>query len=150
MEVSQLSSAQRIKEARIKAGLSAEEVAKIIDLGIHAYDDLESYDDEVFNCISLKQLRNLSELLSVRAIDLVVIDQSKINETSLTAQELIECIKNTILENSESVDDFSDRVGWDVTSALNNAENVWKDWNLDGLRDICEAVGVNWIDVLNA
>lgn len=148
MEASEPNTADRIKEARIKVGLTTEYVADKMKLNIEAYDDLESYSDEAFMSISLKELKILSKLLSVQPIDLVVNEPQKFNETRITVEILIERIKNSIIENSETVDEFCDRAGWDITSVLNNAESIWSDWNLDQLRDISSMVDVNWKNVL--
>ncbi|MFT5397186.1 MAG: transcriptional regulator with XRE-family HTH domain [Gammaproteobacteria bacterium] len=148
MEASEPNTADRIKEARIKIGLTAKYVADKMKLNIEAYDDLESYSDEAFMCVSLKQLKILSKLLSVRLIDLVVNEPQKINETRITVEILVERIKNSIIENSETVGEFNERAGWDITSALNNAENIWTDWNLDQLREVSSMVDVNWKNVL--
>jgi hypothetical protein len=32
-----------------------------------------------------------------------------------------------------------------VSSALNDPEAIWADWNLDLLQDICGVLGLNWL-----
>ena len=141
--------AKRIKEARLKAGLSTENAAKKIGLSIAGYEDLEAYDDEVFTVISLFQLRLLSEMFSIKPMLLVQHSEAQDIEKKISDQELIKMINEKINENAETVEEFSERVGWDVSTAINDSDNIWKDWNLDGLQDICNAVGVNWEYVLN-
>ena len=141
--------AKRIKDARLKAGLSSLSAAKKMELSIAAYDDLEEEDDEAFMSISLNQLRILAKSLSLKPLQLVQENEFETIEKNTTVQELVNCIKENINKNSETVEEFSNRVGWDVSTALDNPDNVWNDWNLDGLQDISREVGVHWEYVLN-
>ena len=68
----------------------------------------------------------------------------------VSISKLVELIKEDIKLKLEDADSFGERIGWDVSSALEDPNNIWKDWNLDGLQDICHAVGVNWEHVLNS
>ena len=46
--------AARIRQARLQAGLSENEIARRLGITIHSYCDLESYDYEAFTNLSLK------------------------------------------------------------------------------------------------
>ena len=150
MDLERPPAAKRIKEAREKAGLSPEKVAEIVGLSIAAYDDLEEDDDEAFMCVSLGQLRSLAEILLIKPMQVVEKNIDYRNQEVITVTQLAERIRENIKYNSEDVESFGERVGWDVSSALEDPNNIWKDWNLDGLQDICNAVGVNWENVLNS
>ena len=41
------------------------------------------------------------------------------------------------------VDQFGERVGWDVTKILADPQELWE-INTDGFRDVAKAAGVEW------
>jgi transcriptional regulator with XRE-family HTH domain len=54
--------ANRIERLRNESGKSELEVADILCLSIYEYEDLESYDDEITDVISLKTAKALAAI----------------------------------------------------------------------------------------
>lgn len=52
-----------LRTARERAKKSVEEMAKSLGISVAAYHDLESFDDELIDCISLQQIAILGKLL---------------------------------------------------------------------------------------
>ena len=134
--------AKRIAAAREKAGLSHEVVAHSIGLDAPSYWDLEAYDDEAFMAVSIAELVALARTLGVSTLDLLEPTLSAPLEP-ISYAELAELIRARIVLDDVDVDTWGARVGWDVSDILANADSV-ADLNLDGLRDICSALGVDW------
>ena len=97
--------------------------------------------------VSLTQLRLLASLLGVTLRFLVRLDDPSGGRTvSLT--EVVDRVRAVMEAKRETADAFSERVGWDVASALLDPDSAWTTWNLDMLIDVCNAVGIAWSDVL--
>ena len=56
---------KRIKALREKAGLKFEAVAELVGINNSWYWDLEAYDDEVTDTLTLKQVMKLADTLYV-------------------------------------------------------------------------------------
>jgi transcriptional regulator with XRE-family HTH domain len=139
--------ARRIRAAREKLNLSHDEVAQLIGMSRASYYDLESYDDEAFMAISLRDLLKLGSALRVAARDLVDDDGAQPPAEQVTYEELAAGVRAQIEAEGMDVDTWGTKVGWDVADLLRDPTSV-ADLNLDGLCDICAAVGVDWRAVL--
>jgi hypothetical protein len=62
--------------------------------------------------------------------------------------ELAGRISGFCAERGITVDQWGDTVGWDVQDALASPETILDQWNLDCLREVCEALGVHWPNYL--
>ena len=62
---------ERIKSLREKAGLTPNAVAERLGINSSWYWDLEAYDDEVTDTLTLNQIFILARMLSVTARDLL-------------------------------------------------------------------------------
>jgi ribosome-binding protein aMBF1 (putative translation factor) len=87
----------RIRQLREKAGKSEGEMAEIMNISVESYFDLEAYDDEVLDCISLDELKKMSSAFGVSSVELltgVPETESKLNH--ITYGELVKRIKKHI------------------------------------------------------
>jgi hypothetical protein len=140
--------ARRIADARHRTGLTEKQLAERLGISLPAYCDLESYDDEAFTCLSLGQLRDLGVALGVPARQLLAPDGAGMSLLSFPMAALLDRVRVEIAQSGLTVEEFGERVGWDIASALAHPESAWTDWCVDGLQDICSAVGVDWLSVL--
>ena len=140
--------AVRIAAARKAVGLTEPEVAEAAALSDAEYADLESYDDEAFTCISLRQLCRLAQVLTVRPEDIVAAEQGMEHE-AVSPTSLVSALKARMVATQESTEGFSERVGWAVEELLSDPRRIWE-WNVDGLHDLCREIGVQWLGVLAA
>ena len=137
--------ADRIARARQRAGLDCVAVAHQLGMSAAAYDDLEANDDDAFMSISLGQLCSLGQLLNISPRTLIAPEGATLNPERISFVELVDRMRQYMRVHSLSVEQFEDRVGWEVSGPLQNPETAWKDWNLDGLQDICALLGVDWL-----
>lgn len=140
--------AGRIRQAREVAGLGPSALAESLGLPSQSYEDLEAYDDEAFMCISLGQLRTLAAILNVTARGLIAPEGVDGVRGEVTAAEVVDAIRERLRRSEQTVEDFEAEVGWSIAGALNNPDSIWSDWNLDGLQDICRAIGLEWLRVV--
>lgn len=141
--------ADRIKQARIRSGLSAQDICRSLQMEEMSFFDFETYDDDAFKCVSLLALCSFADLTGVQPQDLVAPVGAPAPRPVPMAR-VIELIVAQTRERSETVESFSKRVGWDVSSALANEQDAWRDWNVDCLQDVSSSVGLRWLDVLSS
>src|ERR1044071_3945837 len=63
--------ADKIRQMRLAAGKSEKEMAELIGINLPSYYDLESYDDEVLDCLSLCELKKMCQVLNITPVDLL-------------------------------------------------------------------------------
>jgi transcriptional regulator with XRE-family HTH domain len=139
--------AERIRTARQRAGISARELAEAMGLSIESFDDLESYDDEAFMCVSLSQLGALGDRLGLTPVEIVA-PIVTMNPDPIPMSTLLARVVSEIERKGETAEAFGTRLGWDVSGALANPQNTWQEWNLECLQAVCKSVGVDWLGVL--
>lgn len=137
--------ARRIADARERLKLDPADAAGALGMSFAAYADLETYDDEAFMCISIQELRALGRVLNVSPRGLVAPEGADQMCGELAPAEIVEAIRQRLRANSSTLEQFEEEAGWSVSSALNDPETIWADWNLDALQDICRVLGVNWL-----
>jgi transcriptional regulator with XRE-family HTH domain len=137
-----------IATAREKAGLSAK-AADRLQLSVASYYDLEHDDDEAFMTISLTTLIELGRTLGVPVRQLVDDQNPTAAARPVTYDELASRVRAQIEAEGIVPDAWGQKVGWEVSALLADPGRI-ADLNLDGLADICSAVGVDWRAVLTA
>jgi len=141
--------ATRIREARERAGFSRGQVAWTIHIGDMSYADLEAYDGEAFTTISLDQLGRLALFLGIAPAE-IVSPLGRAVPDPIQIEQVISAIEEQRRDRGESVERFSERVGWNVESALCDPQQAWVDWNVDCLQDVCRVLGIDWVRVLGS
>lgn len=141
--------ADKIRQKRLAVGKSEREMAELIGINLPSYFDLESYDDEVVNCLSLSELSKMNQALNMTPAELFSEDVSGSDDAHLSFAEFIEKVKSHIESHDMTVPEFEDKVGWELESLLNDPEEIWKR-NVEFLKDVCVEVGINWLSVAPA
>lgn len=135
--------ARALKKRRLELGISETEIASFIGIQEQWYCDLEMCKDELKMNLSLGALFKLCSRLSIRPCNLFncssVISNYSIAELSNDLQAVRE--KNT------SVDDFHDKIGWDLSEFYLDNVAVFN-WSVDQLIDVSSAVGKKWDNIL--
>ena len=139
--------ASRIHEARLRVGLSDTEVAHRLGLTVDSYCDLERYDDEAFSVISLRDLDALGRILGVQTRVLLLGSEAEGLKQSITAEEITARLAEKMLESGQSIELFGDAIGWDIRELLDDPKTLWN-FDVEGLYDLCNAIGVNWVRAL--
>jgi transcriptional regulator with XRE-family HTH domain len=139
--------ASRIHGARLRTGLNEAEVARRLGLTVSSYCDLEGYDDEAFEVISLRDLEALGRVLRVQPRVLLLGSEAEGIMQSITEGEITERLREKVLESGQGVEEFGDAIGWDIKELLADPKTLWS-FNVEGLYDLCKPIGVDWVTAL--
>jgi transcriptional regulator with XRE-family HTH domain len=138
---------RRIREAREQLGLSESVVAAKLGLLPTEYQDVEFHDDEAFTSFSLKQLRALGEVLRLPLPVMLFGPGAEPVPLSTSFSEIARLIVNHAASLAIDLDELSNLVGWELEPIVRDPATL-ADLNLDGLRSICAAIGVDWVSAL--
>jgi transcriptional regulator with XRE-family HTH domain len=134
-----------LSQAREKLGFEPEALASALGISKASYYDLESHRSELFQNLSLRRVLLLSRLLKVPL-------PAMFSETpSGSPGRLMDLAARVALHCSEtglSVEQFGERVGWDIQQFVTAPATALDDWCVDTLRAVCRGVRCSWIDVL--
>ena len=140
--------ADKIRQLRLAAGRSEQEMAELIGLNLPSYYDLEAYDDEVLDCLSLYELKKLCQALKITPVDLFSTEAKNNGGLNhLSFAELTERMQQNIESQGITVAEFEEKVGWEIEGLLNKPEGIWER-NVQFLKDVCSALGLNWLSVI--
>jgi transcriptional regulator with XRE-family HTH domain len=138
---------ERLTAARERAGLEIGDVADRAGLPFAHYRDLEMFDDDVWNTVSLAELQKLGRIVGVRPLAILEGEGAPLPARRMTFTEFSAAVGAAVRASGSSVDAWGEEAGWDVAPLLEDPEQVWS-LNADGLRDIADAAGVDWRSVL--
>ena len=139
--------AARIRAARLRAGLDERTMAERVGINLPSYFDLESYDDEIFTCLTLEEVTRLARALGITVRSLIASDPVG-SPGAISMRDLVERVRQRVADQGITADALFERVGWDISPALDDPESAWRDWNIDCLRDVCAEIGVDWQSVV--
>lgn len=139
----------RIRQLRQARGLSAEELAQRIGVNIAWYHDVEAYPSEVSSTLSLAQLARLAKELELVSAALLLGESFDAEAPSLGRTALVAELQRAVDERRQPIDVVSAEIGWDVSALLGDPEQLAA-FNVDGLRDLCDYLGVDWVAALRA
>jgi transcriptional regulator with XRE-family HTH domain len=138
--------AQRIARARELAGLSGVEVAQRLGMTVHAYWDLEHFDDEAFTVVSFATLAALGRLLGVE-LRMLLLGADGESAPSLSFSDVSQRLAQRLERDGVTVDHLGDTIGWDIQPLLANSERFWE-IDVEELFDIAEVLGFDWVAAL--
>jgi transcriptional regulator with XRE-family HTH domain len=136
-----VSIAERFRLARERAGLSMAEVAARADVSEPCVCDLEGFNDELMTAYSAADLQRFAAVLSVAPWELLGTEDG---DAPISAGDLGAAVREHCRARGMTLDDFGDAAGWDVSKAADEPQLLLTDFSLDGIRDICREVGVDW------
>ena len=139
--------AGRIREARLRSGLREVDLAQQLGITIESYWDLESYDDEIFKCLTLKEVSVLGRALNVTPRVLLLGSDESNDHQRVTFTEIVGSLNARLTREEITAEQLGDLIGWDVQPLLNDPGALWA-YDVVALHDICRAVGVDWTAAL--
>jgi hypothetical protein len=139
--------AERFRTARVRLGLSEHEVAERWGLEASMYGDLELYDNEVFTCIDLDDVPRLARVLETPVMTLLFGSEPETPLTPVPYEEVARRITDEATRRSMDLEQLAETLGWELEPIVRRPDAVGK-LPLDGLYDICSAVGLDWVAVL--
>ncbi len=134
----------RIRQARLQAGLSENEIARRLGITIHSYCDLESYDYEAFTVVSLKHVAELGRILGVQPRVLLLGRDGEGGKQTVTFEDVTAHIAKKVSESGLTADQVGDLIGWDIKPLLSDPPSL-SDYTVEALYDICKAVDLDWV-----
>jgi hypothetical protein len=129
--------ARRLAEAREASGREIAELASLLGISFPAFRDLEDFDEEMVDCVSLGQLITLSEAIGLDLRGFFEAD--KVGHA--TFGELAEKLQSLVAGGS--LDDLEEEVGWELQGHLDDP-STFGELPAIALADIGEPVGVDW------
>ena len=140
--------AKRIHELRTSVGLSDVEVANQVGIGIHAYCDLESYDEEIIEQVSLSEALRLAAVFQISLLELLEADKLKWPKTKLSPIELRDLLKKHIDDLGSNQEQVENEVGWYLASFLANPTEEMFENPISFIQDICSALEIDWLQCI--
>lgn len=137
------SPSENIRAARVRAGMEPEDVARAVGLNKPWYYDVEGSDDEVTGNISMATLIAVARMLGTTAVELLDGPGAVGGAAKRSSSDLVALARARIAAERLTVDEYGDRVGWDMAPVLTNPEHVWQ-YPFVMLRSLCEDLGVEW------
>jgi len=133
-----------VRELRQEHGLDPKVIAEASGLSIAEYYDLESYHDELHVAASVESIARVARALGVAPSRFY----GGSSENIISVAELASLVSRYLVKSNRSLGELEDEVGWDLAESLKNPSRFLS-FNADGLRDVCTAIGVNWLNVLD-
>jgi hypothetical protein len=137
-------SRERLKRAREAAGKTTQDLGEFVE-NVATYYDMEDYDGELYSNASLGELSRLCSALGIKPRDLF--DDKPNVEGTISRVQLLSRAREYMKQNKLSVEEFSDRIGFEIGPSLEDASKMM-DWNVDFLRWLCEELGLEWRSAL--
>jgi hypothetical protein len=134
----------RYKRLREASGKSIDDIAAATDLPIEMCYDLEDHPSEFTLGASLREITRLSSALGV---DTKSIFEDRSTGPKMSAMQLRDRIQEHLVESGTDIAMFEDEVGFIIEPALKKPEEMLE-WNVDCLRFVCDAIGVDWLSAL--
>jgi len=135
----------RFREARERAGLSADEMAGRCDLSIAQLWDIESFEGDLTSCYSPNELRRFCQILGIRPVELF---GGEISERAVPATELAQRIHEECRSRGITLEQFEDAVGWRLSKCIQPPEMLLEDLSIDGLQWLGRELRIDWRRVL--
>jgi hypothetical protein len=128
---------------RQASGREVGELASLLGLSYEAYEDLERFDEEIADCISLNQMLKLADAIG---LDLRRFFAAE-NLGHVSFAELAARLEPFAATGPTALAAFEDRVGWELGRHLNDP-STFGELPAIALADIGESVGVDWRSLL--
>jgi transcriptional regulator with XRE-family HTH domain len=135
--------AQRLAEVRNASGRQIPELAGLLGISYEAYEDLERFDEEMIDALSLDQLIQLAGALR---LDLRSFFDAE-NLVHVTFAQLAARLERLLADGAVTLAALEDRVGWELRRHL-DAPDTFGELPAIALADIGGSVGVDWRSLL--
>ncbi len=138
--------AKRIREARVRLGLTEAQVADRWGVEPSEYWDLELYDSELFTCVDFGKLPGLAAALEIPVM-VLLFGSPELEPPDVSYSDVAERLRRRMADERLSVDALSDAVGWELRGVLDNPGSLAA-FNVSGVYDVCQSVGLDWVGLL--
>jgi transcriptional regulator with XRE-family HTH domain len=135
--------AQRLAEVRKASGGEIPELAGLLGISYEAYEDLERFDEEIVDALSLDQLIQLAAALR---LDLRSFFDGE-NLRHVTFVEFAARLERLLADGAVALAALENRVGWELRRHL-DAPDTSGELPAIALADIGGSVGLDWRSLL--
>jgi DNA-binding XRE family transcriptional regulator len=133
-----------LRQLRENSRRSPQELASAAGINVESYYDLEAYDDELDNAISVRCVARIASEFGVKPSILY----GGVSGGAILTHDFASLIRSHLAQSGQSLAEFENQVGYSVGEALADPDQ-FGDFNADGLRAVSEVMSVNWFDVLD-
>lgn len=141
--------AARVRAARQALGLSVDELAARVGLPTSRYVEFELRDSEVFASIDLAALPGFADALGLPVFTLLFGERPLRSIRVITYPDVAHAIERLVNERRATIEALSGTVGRDIHPVVEDPGRL-DGFNVKGLFDLCQAVGLDWVGVLAA
>jgi len=127
--------------------LSEKGVADALGMMAQSYWELEHEDEQAFLVATLDVLSKLGRLLKREPRLLLFGPEAQSWRQSITFKDIAARLKKHIEDAGGTPEDFSERVGWDVTHVLTDPEFL-RSCNIEALYRLMKGLGLDWVSGL--
>jgi transcriptional regulator with XRE-family HTH domain len=139
----------KLRQAREDSGAAYFSVAEAAGVGANTYWDLEGFDDDLYMTVSLAEIGRIASVLGLSMEELFAADRPHITGRKLAGLEpLIQLVLDRVRVTGRPLSAFEDEVGWALADAVERPTAAWDQWNVDCFRDVCGALGIDWLSVM--
>jgi len=136
------STADRIKELRLKSGRTESELADALGLTPDAYADLERYDSEIDSTLSISQALQLADLLGTPIVELLA--EADAQAAAVSIATVRTALATQLAHSPDAREALEDAIDWDLGPFL-EAQREWTTvYTLDFLRRLAALVDLDW------
>jgi hypothetical protein len=132
--------AERLTEARKSSGREPGELAHLLGISFEAYRDLESFDEEIVDTISFRQLVLLAGAVH---LDLRSFFGAGSQIGACAFPDLATRLNQLVAEGAVTLAALEDEVGWELREVLEKPDR-FEELPAVALADIGGRVGIDW------
>lgn len=136
--------ASEITNRRNELGFTEDEVAKKVELSIYEYGDVEAYDDEALESLSLSKLKKLCEVLQLDIFTLFSIPQLDLNELQSWMRPRSEIVRHQRIKMGLSHEELGDRIGFFgyIVEEMEKEHQFFESWCLEEILNLSKEINV--------
>jgi hypothetical protein len=132
--------AERLTAARTSSGRDPGELAHLLGISYEAYRDLESFDEEIVDTISFRQLVLLAGAVH---LDLPSFFGAGDQMEACTFADLAARLNQLVADGAVTLAALEDEVGWELREVLENPD-MFDELPAVALADIGGRFGIDW------
>lgn len=139
---------ERIQQLRLKAGIPESVAANALGLSIHEYGDLEAYDEEIIDVLSLKEARRVAAYFHQPLIELLVPAKGGWPKQILSPLALAELTRQQIESQGIPLEKAEDQLGWYLKEFLSDPEAFIDENPIMFLIDLAKFLRIDWLSTI--
>jgi transcriptional regulator with XRE-family HTH domain len=132
--------AERLAQARKSSGRDPGELAHLLGISYEAYRDLESFDEEIVDTISYRQLLLLAGAVH---LDLRSFFEAGDQMEAYAFADLAARLNELVADGAVTLATLEDEVGWELKEVLEKPD-LFGELPAVALADIGERFGIDW------